>query len=51
MKKVLFTKTMQGLHISNVCHKKNVASYGLGVEAVKETFGPTLGAPVPLAVW
>ena len=26
-------------------------SYGLGVEAVKEPFGSTLGAPVPLAVW
>uniref|UniRef100_A0A673Y0L2 Dual serine/threonine and tyrosine protein kinase n=1 Tax=Salmo trutta TaxID=8032 RepID=A0A673Y0L2_SALTR len=25
-------------------------SYGLGVEAVKEPFGPGLGAPVPLAV-
>ena len=26
-------------------------SYGLGVEAVKEPFGPRLGAPVPLVVW
>lgn len=25
-------------------------SYGLGVEAVDEPFGPRLGAPVPLAV-
>ena len=25
-------------------------SYDLGVEAVKEPFGPRLGAPVPLAV-
>jgi hypothetical protein len=26
------------------------SSYGLGVEAVKENFGPRLGAPVLLAV-
>jgi hypothetical protein len=25
-------------------------SYGLGVEGVKEPFGPRLGAPVPIAV-
>jgi hypothetical protein len=25
-------------------------SFGLGVEAVKEPFGPRLGAPIPLAV-
>ena len=25
-------------------------SYGLGVEAVKEPFGPIFGTPVPLAV-
>jgi hypothetical protein len=26
-------------------------SYDLGIKAVEKTFGPRLGAPVPLAMW
>ena len=36
---------------SSVQHFRNVQqSYGLGVEAVEESFGPRIGAPVLLAV-